>query len=313
MPDIDVGAYIGRLREVLPYVPPVSVKEIKRLHGRRDFGGVVKLIRSTMSVGVRLTLHWTSGPPPRHIPNAAAWISRPAKMPYYGTPAFADLTLDLFLLKDFAQTASYDQFAITIAHELSHVVLDSVEHPLRREEKAVDLTAMLLGFSRLYWVATEKVTGIYVKRRVRLGYLSDRELRTAVRLLVPLRERRIVIAKAFVPLGTLAAVLAIWIGVAKGTELWRLHQKLAMEAESAKRQTPQIVSPSLVLNDVQAGLLSIRRIYLLARPSRPDQRAVQREACAVYAANIRAGATYEYEYRNASGNVLDQISIASCP
>jgi hypothetical protein len=80
MPDIDVKSYIDELRRFIPYVPPVSVEEIKALYGKRELGSVVKLIRSAMNVGVGLTVHWTDGPAPKEIPNAPAWCSEAAKL-----------------------------------------------------------------------------------------------------------------------------------------------------------------------------------------------------------------------------------------
>jgi hypothetical protein len=116
MPDIDVKVYLDQLRRDLPYVPPIPVKKIKALHKNGGLGSVVKLIRKTMNVDVGLTIHWTSGPPP--IPGATAWIRLPEKMPRYGTAAFKELKLDIFILKSFAETATYDQFVIVVAHEL---------------------------------------------------------------------------------------------------------------------------------------------------------------------------------------------------
>ena len=87
---------------------------------------------------------------PKGFEQTPAWVSLPENMPFYGTPESKKLTLRMFIRKSFLAQSSYAQAAIAIAHELSHVVLDSIRHPLRREEKAVDLTAMLLGFSELY-------------------------------------------------------------------------------------------------------------------------------------------------------------------
>src|SRR4051794_10693615 len=85
MSDIDVSAYIRQLRQALPYVPPIPVQKIKAMHRKRDLGGIVKLIRKTMNVNVRLTLHWTD----QVRGNSPAWVLLPEKMPYYGTPEFS--------------------------------------------------------------------------------------------------------------------------------------------------------------------------------------------------------------------------------
>src|ERR1700686_2987982 len=57
----------------------------------------------------------------------------------------------------------------------------------RAEEKAVDLTAMLLGFSLLYRRAAHVVkrVGYNQYREERLGYLGPNELNEACRVLIP--------------------------------------------------------------------------------------------------------------------------------
>lgn len=187
MSDIDVEAYIDQLRQVLPYVPPIPVQEIKALHRKRDLGGIVKLVRKTMNVNVRLTLHWTD----QVHGNAPAWILLPKKMPYYGTPEFAKIGIDMFIRKSFAEARPYNEFAMAVAHEFSHVILDSIHHPLRREEKAVDLTAMLLGFSYLYRRGAHTTERVGLNRFANrtLGYLSERELNAACRILLPAKMR----------------------------------------------------------------------------------------------------------------------------
>jgi hypothetical protein len=111
-------------------------------------------------------------------------VKMPHEMPPFGSSAFRELRLDIFLRKSFLAQSTYDQAAIAIAHELSHVVLDAIRNPLRRCEKAVDLTAMLLGFRKLY------ASGTYQERRSRngvtmhmLGYLRAQEVELANKIL----------------------------------------------------------------------------------------------------------------------------------
>lgn len=155
MTNIDVNAYIGELRRSLPCVPPFLDRQIKALHRKREFGAIVRLVRSMMNVDARITLHWTNGPSSNR--QAPAWIRLPSDMPEYGTQAFKDLKLDMFILKSFADQSRCHEFLVVVAHEISHVVLKSIGHPLRTEEKAVDLTAMLLGFSYSYRLAAHAV------------------------------------------------------------------------------------------------------------------------------------------------------------
>lgn len=205
MSDIDVKEYIGLLRQAVPYVPPIRVQEIKRMHRKRDLGGIVKLIRNTMNVNVRLTLHWTD----QVRGNAPAWVLLPEKMPYYGTAEFAKIRIDMFIRKSFAEARPYSEFAMAVAHEFSHIVLDSIHHPLRREEKAVDLTAMILGFSYLYRQRAHTVSRVGLNRFAKrtLGYLSERELDAACRILLPAKMRARHMALAF--LEASAGLLAV--------------------------------------------------------------------------------------------------------
>jgi hypothetical protein len=320
MPDIDVKSYIDQLREALPYVPPIPVEEIRALHREGDLGGVVKLVRRTMNVNVRLTLHWTSGPSPTGIPNALAWVSRPEKMPYYGTAAFRETSVDMFIRKQFAASRPFEEFAIAAAHELSHIVLDSVEHPLRKEEKAVDLTAMLLGFSQLYYGAahtTRKVTPNLLEKR-QLGYLSESEMERAASILVPRRARAKratgnLLRNCAGVLGLATLCLIGWaIGFASDTEV----HKLAM-AEQARIQgeVPWGSNAYMSLIGASAGLSSVTIKYVLT-----DQidnmvafeRRVRAAACATNGTNIRKGLSYIYEYRSPSGYIA-RFNVSSCP
>jgi hypothetical protein len=189
-PTFDVKKYLHQLQQALPRVPPIPVRTLRSLHATRDYEGMVRLIKNTMNVEVRLVVGWVNSGGPNEMKDAPAWVKLPTEMPFYGTEAFRGLTITIFLRRSFLEQSAYDQVAIAVAHELSHVVLESTKHPLRRCEKAVDLTAMLLGFSRLYESAghTEERFGNITTRR-HLGYLSPHELQIANQILTPVHWR----------------------------------------------------------------------------------------------------------------------------
>jgi hypothetical protein len=120
------------------------------------------------------------------------------RLPEYGTQAFKDLKLDMFILKSFAHQSRCHEFIVVVAHEFSHVVLESIGHPLRTEEKAVDLTAMLLGFSYSYRLAAHAVRAYpgNIVETSRIGYLTEDELNAACRILLTqnLRLRHLTIS-----------------------------------------------------------------------------------------------------------------------
>lgn len=328
MPEIDVSIYIHQLRKALPYVPPVSVKKIKALHDKGDLGGVVKLIRRTMNVNVRLTVHWTNAEPPSGLGDAPAWIRRPQKMPYYGTRAFNEVTADLFIRKEFANTRPYDQFALMVAHELSHIVLDSIEHPLRLEEKAVDLTAMLLGFSYLYRRASRSVQQVDYKtyQRNQLGYLSDLELDEACNILLPasVRRKRAVASYARASAGLLILVGVVFSAWAIPTlsAYWRLHVIVVAQQDQLRSMIPLRFGDFGTLVGAHAGLTSLMRVYKLAvtpdDPMTSQQIAelkviVRRDICSTDANNIGSGISYMNKYLDARDNLITSFETVSCP
>ena len=184
--NFSVPKYLKQLRQVLPWVPPVPIGDLKSLHSARDYKGMVRLIKKTMNVEVDLRIVWVSDGDANigSVKDAPAWVDLPGEMPPYGSEAFWKLRLDIYLRRSFLECSAYDQVTAAIAHELSHIILDSIEHPLRRCEKAVDLTAMLLGFSRVYASGTHTVQQEHNRIVTHeLGYLSCEEVVLADQIL----------------------------------------------------------------------------------------------------------------------------------
>jgi hypothetical protein len=183
-PIFAVKEYLTQLRQALPYVPPIPVGALVSLHDAEDYHGMVVLIKKAMNIEGRLKVAWVKSGGPKEVAEAPAWIEMPADMPFYGTEAFREATITMSIRKSAFEQYTYDQVAVVVAHELSHIVLNSIRHPLRGCEKAVDLTAMLLGFRQLY------ASGSYKEWSTRnntqsysLGYLRPQEVRVANQIL----------------------------------------------------------------------------------------------------------------------------------
>jgi hypothetical protein len=192
LPDFDVKKYLQELRRMLPYVPPISVAALKSLHKAHDYKGMVKLIKRAMNIeDVTFLVIWVpegAEKTGKHK-DAAAWVETPVPMPSYGTKEFRELTIKMYFRKEFFEQA-YDQAGVVIAHEFSHVVLESIRHPLRRCEKVVDLTAMLLGFRSLYASGSHKERRFGNRVSIRsIGYLRQEEIERANRFLAQGDER----------------------------------------------------------------------------------------------------------------------------
>jgi len=321
MSQINVAAYIKQLREVLPHAAPISRDRLKVLHRRKDYEGMVRLIRRAMNLDVKLRVAWVNSGGPKGFESAPAWVLMPERMPYYGTPEFKKLTLEVFIRKSFLEQNSYTKAAVAIAHELSHVVLDSIQHPLRREEKAVDIAAMLLGFSDLYRRAA--IEKRYFRGRIEisgLGYLTEAELNEACRILLPVRFRVLHRlrdkAKREAPrLMLLAGVLLICLfgfGVAK----WETQEAAWAAAEPLRSKVPLRIGRDVTLVDVQTGLLSVTKTFRLGSLGAAidlDQTFAQRQVCNTDLATIKRGVTYHVEYQGPSGALVDRFQVDSCP
>jgi hypothetical protein len=96
------------------------------------------------------------------------------------------------LWKTFLQQSKFEEVVSAIAHELSHIVLNGIGHPLREHEPAVDLTAMLLGYRDMYVFGCERhevhvswgwYSRLETHLHYKLGYLEPDEVRYAASLL----------------------------------------------------------------------------------------------------------------------------------
>ncbi len=323
-PKFTVAKYLHQLQQGLPRVPPIPDRALKALHKTRDYEGMVALVKKTMNIEVRLIVGWVNSGGPPEMANAPAWIRMPEDMPLYGTKAFRELKLTMYIRKSFLDESTYDQIAIMVAHELSHVVLNSIKHSLRGCEKAVDLTAMLLGFSRLYEAAshTHKRYGNTITHR-QIGYLAHQEVRDADQILTPPRMRRARTLRATVraylaPLLSIGGVIAL-VGGIQIYDKWQLHQKLLAEQVEVQQQIPKQLNYRTTHVGVLVGFTSLTNLYKVAAPkSEIDLVALEarlrNNSCTGHKkAMIREGATYNYEYRDTSGDLIGRFEIASCP
>lgn len=125
---------------------PVGDDKLRAMFDARDYHGMVGHIQGKLLLDLKLQLGLVNS----GGPDAPAWIVPPKVMPMFGTQAFKQLTVVMYLRKSFLEKSSFEVTVMAIAHELSHIVLHSTQHSLRYTEEAVDLTAMLLGFRDFY-------------------------------------------------------------------------------------------------------------------------------------------------------------------
>lgn len=127
----------------------------------------------------------------RGVAGITAQVSIPSYLPSYGTPGMKKFPI--FVRISDSCLRHPITFAGIMAHELSHIVLHSLQHKERDNEFYADLTAMILGFSHVMkdgrkvkeTQALEQMNLIIYSRTVTqttattYGYLSDSQFELA--------------------------------------------------------------------------------------------------------------------------------------
>jgi Zn-dependent peptidase ImmA (M78 family) len=104
-----------------------------------------------------------------------AQVDIPQTLPLYGTAQLKGFPINVRISKN---SADYpESFCVIMAHELSHVVLHSICHVQRHNEFYTDLSAMILGFSKIMRNG-RKVSE--ENRTTNFGYLTDQQFDFAV-------------------------------------------------------------------------------------------------------------------------------------
>ncbi|MFA6177449.1 MAG: hypothetical protein WC694_00965 [Candidatus Paceibacterota bacterium] len=177
-----IESYIDMLQKSLGLIkPPVEEEKLRDLYDSRNFGGMVSHIQETLRLDMKIRLGYVSKGGPKDAP---AWVERPIDMPFYNSSEFRQTTVVVYLRKTFLRNGNFEEAVLAISHELSHIVLDAIKHPLRMHEIAVDLTAMLLGFRDFYvtgcQTAEPSISGNPYEIRS-IGYLTPEEVSHAAK------------------------------------------------------------------------------------------------------------------------------------
>jgi hypothetical protein len=148
-----VHHYLDQLLKTFGGVaPPIESGVLKKLHERKDYASMLGWIKQSMKLDLRVGLRIVNATGP----SAAMWIETPRPMPAFGTPEFRRTRVVVNARRDLLEDKPFAWVVAGFAHELAHVVLFSIDHPLQHQEKAVDLTAMVLGYQ--LFVADAEVT-----------------------------------------------------------------------------------------------------------------------------------------------------------
>ena len=125
---------------------PIDEVMLRKLHGEKDYTGMVRLIQDQMLLTLRVRVGFVNKGGP---PDAVAWTYHNNRtLPIYGTVAYKRTLVTFYIRKSFLEHASFESVVYAIVHELSHILLESLRNPLHSVEEAVDLTVLVLGYGR---------------------------------------------------------------------------------------------------------------------------------------------------------------------
>ena len=202
-----ISGYLDDLTKSIGTIaPPIDDLALRDLYMEKKYPAMLGWIKKSMHLDLRIGLRITQ----KSNGDALMWVETPAVMPPYGTDLFRRTQVVVNARRDVLETQPFQWIVASFAHELAHVVLFSIGHPLQNEEKAVDLTAMILGYEQFILVSEQQTTKrkgsywgtatgllfgvVYLPgsetRTERLGYLSADEARAASRYLARARRRR---------------------------------------------------------------------------------------------------------------------------
>lgn len=153
-------------------IPETTISQLRRFYAASNLSQCIGEIKKLCGLGLTLRVCYLKNHPSNEsvrrlarsslqqvsiqaIPNEAfaghdfrnsvAFIISPGYFPIYGTSDFNNLKIPLFIFME-STVISMETFIYAVAHELSHIILYALNHPLQNNEVAVDLTAMILGF-----------------------------------------------------------------------------------------------------------------------------------------------------------------------
>ncbi len=122
--------------------PAIDPSILRRLFEEDDFPAMLGWIKHSMNLDIKVGLRIVD----QNFVSAPMWIETPSPMPAYGSYEFRRSRVIVNATQVVLRSKPFDWIVAGFAHELSHVILKSLNCKLQDDEKAVDLAAMIIGY-----------------------------------------------------------------------------------------------------------------------------------------------------------------------
>lgn len=162
-----------KLRQTLPVCRPVNSSHFEDLFNKKKYAELISEMKRHMGIFCKLSVKYISTDVSEG--KSPAYVLLPDFFPAFGSTTYTNMTISLVFYADLLK--SFHKFSMMIAHELSHVVLHSINHPLKKSEEATDIAAMILGFSREYELGHTTFFETETRKILfKVGYLTFEEV-----------------------------------------------------------------------------------------------------------------------------------------
>jgi len=141
----------------------------------------------------------------RGVAGIVAQVYIPSYLPLYGTSSFANFPVDVKVSENIKEHP--DTFMAIMAHELSHIVLNSLRYDEKDNEIYTDITAMLLGFNEVMRFGRETIkehqeyslsSTTTITETTTYGYLSDKQFAFAYKEIIKILKQNKKIKKKLI-------------------------------------------------------------------------------------------------------------------
>jgi len=141
----------------------------------------------------------------RGVAGIVAQVHIPSYLPLYGTSSFVNFPVDVKVSKNIKEHP--DTFMAIIAHELSHIVLNSLRYSEKDNEVYTDITAMLLGFNEVMRFGRETIkehqeyslsSTTTITETTTYGYLPDEQFAFAYKEIIKILKQNKKIKKKLI-------------------------------------------------------------------------------------------------------------------
>lgn len=143
----DIHDYINQLVKSYGLQEPIKHQALKVLFDNHLYAECVLDIMKKMGLNNKVKLVSYSYSKYPGANGSAAFVTIPSNAPPFYSSAFNNLKIEVSIRSDLKNR--YETFIYVIAHELSHIVLRGMKHPLKDSEIATDLFVMVRGFSEI--------------------------------------------------------------------------------------------------------------------------------------------------------------------